>query len=188
MATLVENAIRIKQTFDDIYDAIVEKGVTPSGGVDTYSSAIDEIDTSSIITPSQVIVGVSQAYGTANNVSFNSSTDFLINFSYTISSASYFSYNSTSKELTCAKSGVCIGELGVYKSSSTGMDTAQRYVLICKNGVEVLRVLTPTNASNYATLGVNLLRVNAGDKITIVGSGSSKQWYYTLRSAFYYIA
>lgn len=46
MATLVENAIRIKQTFDDIYDAIIEKGVTPSGGVDTYPDAIDAIDTS----------------------------------------------------------------------------------------------------------------------------------------------
>lgn len=43
MATLVENAVRIKQTFDDIYDAIVEKGVTPAGGVDTYAEAIDEI-------------------------------------------------------------------------------------------------------------------------------------------------
>lgn len=51
MATLVENAVRIKQTFDDIYDAIVEKGVTPSGGVDTYPDAINNIPQQAIVSP-----------------------------------------------------------------------------------------------------------------------------------------
>lgn len=44
MATLIENAVRITKTFDDICKAIIEKGVTPSGGVDTYADAIDNID------------------------------------------------------------------------------------------------------------------------------------------------
>lgn len=52
MATLVENAVRIKQTFDDIHDAIIEQGVTPVGGVETYADAIDSI--AGIITPPNV--------------------------------------------------------------------------------------------------------------------------------------
>ena len=44
MATLVENATRIKQTFDDIKDAIIEKGQTPTGEVDTYADAIASIE------------------------------------------------------------------------------------------------------------------------------------------------
>ena len=29
-------------TFDDIYDAIVDRGVTPTGGVDTFAEAVDK--------------------------------------------------------------------------------------------------------------------------------------------------
>lgn len=45
MATLVENAIRIKETFNDILTAIKSKGATPSdeNDVSTYASAIDTI-------------------------------------------------------------------------------------------------------------------------------------------------
>lgn len=43
MATLVENATRIYDAAADIYQAIVEKGVTPSGKIETFADAIAQI-------------------------------------------------------------------------------------------------------------------------------------------------
>ena len=190
MATLVENAIRIKQTFDDICDAIVEQGVTPTGGVDTYADAINNIDISSVVRPEQVVIGVSQAYGTAN-ASFNSTTEFLIGFSYNISSG-YFSYNTTTKALTCLKDGICVGELGIYQNSTSGpADESERYTSIYKNNEKVLSQRCPTQFTTYATLGATLFHINAGDTIVIKGanrSSSSKSWGFIFRAAFYYIA
>lgn len=75
MATLVENAIRIKQTFDDICDAIIEKGASPSGGVDTYAEAISEIPAQVTVTPENCpfkLVFSSFAQTNSSQVNFNS--------------------------------------------------------------------------------------------------------------------
>lgn len=45
MATLTENVARVTSALDDIKNAIIDKGVTPSGKCETFAQAIAEIPT-----------------------------------------------------------------------------------------------------------------------------------------------
>lgn len=44
MATLIENANRIKNATDDIRAWMIEQGATPSGNIETFRSALDGIE------------------------------------------------------------------------------------------------------------------------------------------------
>lgn len=47
MATLTENVARVTSALDDIKNAIIDKGVTPSGKCETFAQAIAEIPSGS---------------------------------------------------------------------------------------------------------------------------------------------
>ena len=99
MATLVGNAIRIKQTFDDIHDDIVEQGVTPTGGIDTYADAIDEIPI--YIDPNRTYYSFAASCGAYSNNTSTTAAD-LTGGSVV---STYFSVSSNNQR-TCKKDGL----------------------------------------------------------------------------------
>lgn len=144
MATLVENAIRIKQTFDDIYDAIAEQGVTPSGGVDTYAEAIDQINTQNF--------GFSSL---GNSVLTLSQGSINVN-------TSYFSKSSGNCTSLLDCSLLCSFFLVTLSSSTTTNRTGIR---VLKNGQLEYEIHMAANES-YPVLGYYKLDLKRGDVIT----------------------
>lgn len=142
MATLVENAIRIKQTFDDIHDAIVEQGVTPSGGVDTYAEAIDNI--ARYIEPSNVDL-IYVAWGGYNTSTAHTTS---INMGAGESYSNYISLPS-SGVWTCNKTGnyLFVFANGVH-TSGIGADLAVTITFYIGNTVARTIVLSGGSGSH----------------------------------------
>lgn len=104
MATLVENARRISSACSAIKDAIIRKGVTPTGNVESYADAID------------AIVGENAKYFSVTNLTTTSQA-FDCGFKPT---KVMNIYNATSASLFSA----CINDNGTTRGVRTGSSGA----------------------------------------------------------------
>ena len=179
MATLVQNAVRIKQTFDDIYDAIVEKGVTPSGGVDTYPDAIDAIKLGippELATFTSGAIGELRSGGTSTNLLYIGSG----------SSTSTYFIGPSSNKWTCQKSGyyvICAG-YGIHTNTTSGSAMTMR---IYRNNSVVYTF--EFNGAKGSHINSTIIPFQAGQTLQCSYQAQKKvsSCYISIRFMAYYI-
>ena len=180
MATLVENAIRIKQTFDDIHDAIVEQGVTPSGGVDTYANAISEIP---LTIPASLAVFNYAALG--NITSSGVSTNLLYIKSGSTTATAYFTAPSYG-EWTCKRTGfylICYG-YGIHTNTTSGSAVTMK--LYVNNSVVSSSEFAGDKGPHVAIANIPI-QVNQKLKCSYQGKKNASGYYVSYIFRAYYI-
>ena len=160
MATLVENAIRIKQTFDDMYDAIVAQGQTPTGGVDTYAASIDKIGEIKLKT-----VGNTSWYG-GGIMTTSSGSGILYSpaeFYSNPTSDPASSLASDGKSITMLKSGVYIISIAVFNESTNSSYSVN--LSLYQNGSAIFG--GAMGQASYIKIDTGIKNLNAGDILTL---------------------
>ena len=171
MATLVENAIRIKQIFDDIKDAINEKGQT-TGNIETYPDAITAISGGKI--DIDTISAIISAFNGGGRVQLTSSAWVNVTPSPApTTDTQYFTYNG-SGEFTCNKTGL------YFLTCSVSLYTKPNVSVVYAHYIRLYNVTQKVeygNEGSGGTTDVSVMEsseiaiINAGDIIQIRGSG-----------------
>ena len=166
MASLVENAIRLKNAFDAIRNAIINKGQTPSSdSIATYATAISNID-NYVKALSLSNKGSALWYGGWQYCAKSAITQYKPkNFT---ASSGIATRSSDELTVTIAVSGLYIlfgsfSDQGYSTSSTTGNSAS---MIVYKNGVQTYGSSTGTyDALRYYV--PSIITLNAGDQITI---------------------
>ena len=94
MANISENLSTVKQSLIDIKNAIIDKGVTPTGNITTYADAIDQLCLcGETIEGTELCIENVGSSGTFSVTSFNGSATVFPNLQLKLNNGEWFSYN-----------------------------------------------------------------------------------------------
>lgn len=170
MANLVENAIRIKNAFDDIKEAIVNKGgQIQSDSIEDYPDAIDGIDNYIRALSAQYNEGILW-YGGNSYVTSSSSLVQFVPSMYTNIGGQIGIRSLDNKSVTIQKAGIylvlsAICDQGYNSATSSTANRGNLFVRV--NNVQkhgtIIEYTAKMNISSYSSL----LTLNVGDVITL---------------------